>query len=214
MKKTFVMNGKEYDSMMDIARDLGVKRIYPKNFEKYGIVEKVEGNVEDVVPDVVPDEEKVEKETKVQKKQKKVEVDFDDLVEEVKENYSDLGIVDTCKKLGSLNVEKLLEICEALNIEKLWENIANENIRKMRLIMELKQVMFPGEKLPVVPASPWRGFTLDELLKLATENGIVDYRKTNEEKTQRMWLVKALKDAGVKPEKPEKDRLVEVSDNE
>ena len=213
MKKTFVMNGKEYDSMMEIARELGVKRIYPKNFEKYGIVEKVEGNVDDVVPDVVPDEEKVEKETKVQKKQKKVEVDFDALVEEVKENYADLGIVDTCKKLGSLNVEKLLEICEALNVDKLWENIANENIRKMRLIMELKQVMFPGEKLPVVPASPWRGFTLDELLKLATENGIVDYRKTNEEKTQRMWLVKALKDAGVKPEKPEKDSL-EVPDNE
>ena len=39
MKHTFEMNGKSYNSMMDIARDLGVKRVYHKDFDKYGIKE-------------------------------------------------------------------------------------------------------------------------------------------------------------------------------
>lgn len=39
MKKTFEMNGKTYDSMTAIAKELGVKRIYPKDFAKYGITE-------------------------------------------------------------------------------------------------------------------------------------------------------------------------------
>ena len=39
MKKTFEMNGKAYDSMTAIAKELGVKRIYPKDFAKYGITE-------------------------------------------------------------------------------------------------------------------------------------------------------------------------------
>ena len=39
MAKKFMMNGKTYNSMMDMARELGVNRIYPRNFEKYGITE-------------------------------------------------------------------------------------------------------------------------------------------------------------------------------
>ena len=46
MKKVFKMNGKEFPSMMALARELEIKRVYPKDFEKYGItaieVEKME----------------------------------------------------------------------------------------------------------------------------------------------------------------------------
>lgn len=50
--RTFKMNGNIYNSMMDIARELGKKRIHPKDFQKYGI-EEITGTVQsgDVKPD-------------------------------------------------------------------------------------------------------------------------------------------------------------------
>lgn len=37
--RTFKMNGKIYTSMMDIAREIGLKRVYPRDFKKLGIEE-------------------------------------------------------------------------------------------------------------------------------------------------------------------------------
>lgn len=47
-KRTFEMNGVTYESMLAIASELGIKRVYPKDFDKYGIVETtgVEAKVE------------------------------------------------------------------------------------------------------------------------------------------------------------------------
>lgn len=51
MKKTFEMNGKAYDSMTAIAKELGVKRIYPKDFAKYGITESGKNDSADTATD-------------------------------------------------------------------------------------------------------------------------------------------------------------------
>ena len=51
MKKTFEMNGKAYDSMTAIAKELGVKRIYPKDFAKYGITESSKNDSADTATD-------------------------------------------------------------------------------------------------------------------------------------------------------------------
>lgn len=51
MKKTFEMNGKTYDSMTAIAKELGVKRIYPKDFAKYGITESSKDKSADTATD-------------------------------------------------------------------------------------------------------------------------------------------------------------------
>jgi hypothetical protein len=51
MKKTFEMNGKAYDSMTAIAKELGVKRIYPKDFAKYGITESSKDKSADTATD-------------------------------------------------------------------------------------------------------------------------------------------------------------------
>lgn len=69
MKKTYEMNGKQYNTMMAMAKELGVKRIYAKDFAKYGITEvtvddsqkddvKVAASVDtqDTVDDVTTDE--------------------------------------------------------------------------------------------------------------------------------------------------------------
>ena len=39
MKRTFEMNGKSYNTLTAIAAELGVKRVYPRDFAKYGITE-------------------------------------------------------------------------------------------------------------------------------------------------------------------------------
>lgn len=39
MKRTFEMNGKTYGTLTAIAKDLGVKRVYTRDFAKYGITE-------------------------------------------------------------------------------------------------------------------------------------------------------------------------------
>lgn len=51
MKKTFEMNGKAYDSITAIAKELGVKRIYPKDFAKYGITESSKNDSADTATD-------------------------------------------------------------------------------------------------------------------------------------------------------------------
>lgn len=53
--RTFTMNGKNYNTLMDIARDLGVKRVYPRDFDKYGIVETTQTNDTQVKGDVQQD---------------------------------------------------------------------------------------------------------------------------------------------------------------
>ena len=55
MKKTFEMNGKAYDSMTAIAKELGVKRIYHKDFAKYGITESSKDKSADTATDTATD---------------------------------------------------------------------------------------------------------------------------------------------------------------
>lgn len=54
MARKFKYNGKTYDSMMNIARELGINRLYPRDFAKYGVEEITDvnnvqvGDVQDV----------------------------------------------------------------------------------------------------------------------------------------------------------------------
>lgn len=44
MARKFKYNGKEYNSMMDIAREIGINRLYPRDFAKYGVEEITDMN--------------------------------------------------------------------------------------------------------------------------------------------------------------------------
>lgn len=44
MARKFEYNGKTYDSMMSIAKELGINRLYPRDFAKYGVKEITEAN--------------------------------------------------------------------------------------------------------------------------------------------------------------------------
>lgn len=279
-QRKFMMNGKAFETLMAIARELGVKRVYAKDFAKLGIVEVTDSDAvvttadavvpaDDVVvadepasteevkadedkpvvveeqpaveavvdpePEVVDEEQpaedtpadepnavveeqpavveeqpavepKKEKKAKKAKKEKPVNkatkaskpAKAEMAVGAVVTDYKGLGLLAVSKEIGSWSLEKLVELANALEVENLWEGIANVPIRKMRLIMEAKAIMFPGEKLPVEPSSPWKKISLVDLITLAHDNNL-EYRHVNEERVQRMWVIKALNDAGLKP---------------
>ena len=55
MARKFKYNGKTYNSMMSIAKELGINRLYPRDFAKYGVEEITDmdnvqvGEIQDVL---------------------------------------------------------------------------------------------------------------------------------------------------------------------
>lgn len=216
--RTFKMNDKTYTSMMDIARELGIKRVYPRDFAKYGIVELTDSQdtadestkVDDVVQEVKADvaEEKNDKpqadDTKNSKAktQKHVhKVGTAEEIQSVKDNVGSMTIQEFCEEVKHFTVSALLELAKhadpAMNT---WDSITNEPIRKMRLTMELKKFYFPNDKLASAkPATGWKKMELNKMLEIA-DNNHVDYKKYDDEKIQRMWLTVALNKAGLNPQ--------------
>lgn len=95
--RTFKMNDKTYTSMMDIAREIGIKRVYPRDFAKYGIVELTDSQdtadestkVDDVVQEVKAD---VAETTKADETQKT------ETSEPVGKSDNNLNVNDTSKE--------------------------------------------------------------------------------------------------------------------
>ena len=196
MKRTFVMNGKTYNSMMDIARELGVKRVYPRDFAKLGIIETTgsddvaEETVADVAEETVAD---VAEETP-----KKSGTGTPDEIKKAQDSVSSATLEEFNNTIRHFNLEALVTMAEEAGV-KTWDTITNAPIRKMRLLMELKGHYYPGQKLPVKVGSVWHKLTLEQLMELADENNL-DYKKIEDKKIQRMWVTMALNKSGLKPE--------------
>ncbi len=230
--RTFTMNGKTYQSMMEIARELGVKRVYPRDFEKYGITEvsddstvapadkevkpvqedKKEDKKEATKKVEQPVEKKVEKKVETVKKAKEDKAVDEDKVdkrftrrlgtpEQIKEsqdNVPNMTVVEFNDSIKHFTIDALVQMVEAVDA-KTWETITNEPIRRMRLLMELKNHYYPNDKTPVKPSSGWRKFELDELLQFAKDHK-VEYKTSDNTKIQRMWVVQALNAANLTPD--------------
>ena len=161
-KKTYQMNTKTYKSMAEIARDLGVKRIYPKDFDKYGI-------------SVVNTDEKTETVNTI-----------DDLVNSSFEEFT--------KKIKKIAFEDIINFAKNNNID-MYESIKNNSIRRMRIVMRIREIYFPGKKSESPKQSGFKNHSVEELKEFAKEKGI-SYRVTNEPRTQKMWIIHALLQAG------------------
>lgn len=241
MKRTFEMNGTQYNSMMEIARELGVKRVYPRDFDKYGIVEttgqntqetdtestsdvqvtvdtsdststetKVEAKTETPVEDKVEDkadtpakeEKKQPKEQKKKETKKSVEkaekkTGTPEQIKEVQKSVDTMTLDTFSEAIHHFTMEALLQMVQEVG-GKVWETITNEPIRRMRLMMELKEHYFPGEKKATKPASGWKKLSLDALVKVAKDNK-VEFKDNDNDRIKRMNLVMALNKAGIKP---------------
>lgn len=237
-KRTFTMNGNTYTSMMEIARELGIKRVYPKDFPKYGIVEVTDTAVanNDTTLDKVEDGKAVGADTAVSTENTKAENDTvvkddkaDGLVNKeesqmVKKTANNkkatatkvakpatkktTGLESYSAELRAMTLDNLVATAKKEGVE-LYESVADEKIRRMRLTMALKAKKYPGQKLNTRKVS-FRHVSLDELKEFAKEVGVVDYTITSEERTQKMWLIHALNKAGYYdiPEKKEDKKEV------
>ena len=208
-KKLFEMNGKQYTSMVAIAKDLGKSRIYPKDFPKFGITEITEENKIDEVKTLeeVSSGTQIKNETdkasaKKEKKSNKASTEVKE-VKEVKEDYSvediiklqkTYDITEFSKMVSKSSIPSLVALAQKFNL-KVWEDITNEAIKRMRLIMVLKEHFYPGEKLPA-KTSTWGGVPTEKMIELAKKHNL-EYRISKESRTTRMWVAKALNDANL-----------------
>lgn len=256
--RTFAMNGNTYTSMMDIARELGVKRVYPRDFAKYGIVEttgqdtqvaaddtiKADDNTQaqvadttvaatadvqdddtvqaqqddtqtdnagddqqaDVADDQKQDDKVDEADTKADDKKDEPKVDkrftrklgTPEQIKEAQENAGKMDIISFNNYIKHFTVDALVALADAAGVKN-WDSITNEPIRKMRLLMEIKAFYYPQDKTPVKPNSEWRKVALADLLALAKKHKL-DYKKSDDEKIQRMWVIMAIKAANLTPQ--------------
>ena len=265
--RTFTMNGNTYTSMMDITRELGVKRVYPRDFDKYGIVEttgqdtqvaaddtvaKADDNTQaqvadtvqaqqddtqaddtanvdndqqtdaqaDVANDQKQDDNKADKaNTKAEDKADEPKVDkrftrklgTPEQIKEAQENAGKMDIISFNNYIKHFTVDALVALADAAGVKN-WDSITNEPIRKMRLLMEIKAFYYPQDKTPVKPNSEWRKVPLADLLALAKKNKL-DYKKSDDEKIQRMWVIMAIKAANLTPQDlPKKDSKADKAD--
>lgn len=198
-KRTFTMNGNTYGSMMEIARELGIKRVYPRDFAKYGIEEVTSTPADDnTAQDKEATATAATEETKAEDKKIEKEVVKDSDKEDSDMNKTKKAAAQTLEdfsaQLKAMSLDELVALAKKKKVDT-YEQYADEKIRRMRITMALKNKMFPGQKLNNRKAS-FRKVSLDALKEFAKEVGVVDYRVTSEERTQRMWLVHSLNEAG------------------
>ncbi|WAB24992.1 hypothetical protein M3_0041 [Lysinibacillus phage vB_LfM_LysYB1] len=112
------------------------------------------------------------------------------------------------KELGYANVDELaadLKRRKAANVIELarslglsWKEDSHAGINRMRAAIEIRKKVFPGERRTRAPKSGWKKVPYEVMVKLAKENNL-EFRETTDEKINRMWVIKALKDAEIQP---------------
>lgn len=195
-QRVFTMNGRKFYSIMDMAREIGVERIYSKDFEKYGIVE-ITGTPEADQPDSPVDESKdtTTKSTKSGKKSAKAEKSATkpSKVTYTIEDLIKMSLEDFSKNVRKIETSELVEFADKHKIESFPET-DDERIRRMKVVMEYKKKYFPNQSIPPKKVS-FKGVATKELIKFAKEKK-VDYKKSPEDKIQKMWVIYALNQAG------------------
>ena len=157
------------------------------NVEVVEVVENQEVTPVEEVVEVEVTETTEEVEVTEEPKEEAKEVEFED-VEEIKEMIKSLpndGVYAWAEDLG-------LEV----------PDFEHEGIKRMRVAMLIKEYYFPTPKKEKAPTtSPWADYTTSELEKLVKSNKLKARKVENNDSIKRMWLIKALKDAGVEPNK-------------
>lgn len=250
----FVVDGKIFGKIKEVAAHLGLKSLARRDFVRKGIVEvtpeeaeklvakqdiekEVEQKVAQKVEEVIVEETKKEEEVKAEEQEqepkaeepkkakaerkkaerKKAETPKKETKKETKANKKkakqpteeqlkrakelrELTGYDTIESLW-IDIEEMDEkqvatLAKQLNIT--WKEDAHSGINRMRACMAIRNAMFPGQKRPKKAKSPYRGVPIAELRELAKAHNLA-WRQSDNEHIEKMWLVHALKEAGVTP---------------
>lgn len=94
-----------------------------------------------------------------------------------------------------LSLEELTQMADKVGVNN-WNTIGNKSIRRMRLIMEIKNFHFPKVKAPKKSnSSEWSSVSTDALVEFAESKGL-KVQKSNNSQIQRMWVIVALNKSG------------------
>lgn len=170
-KRTFTMNGNTYTSMMEIARELGIKRVYPRDFAKYGIVETTDAVAADAT-------NKVE-----DKKVADIPQDADTAVStENTKAESDTVVDDKEATDDVVNKEESQVAKKTANNKNTAKAAAKPASKKVKSLTGLEAY-----------SAELRVMTLDDLVNLAKKEQVELYETVSDEKIRRMRLTMALK---------------------
>ena len=204
-----------FDNIIKVCGDMyGDDFIHLEKTEQDAVIEKVADNFgvnsEDINKLIDSDAVKIggesqDSKTKEDKKDEpKVDKRFTrklgtpEQIKEAQNNAGKMDIISFNDYIKHFTVDALVALADAAGIKN-WDSISNEQIRKMRLLMEIKAFYYPQDKTPVKPSSEWRKVALADLLSLAKKNKL-NYKKSNDEKIQRMWVIMAIKAANLTPQ--------------
>ena len=121
-------------------------------------------------------------------------------IQQLETNVVDMSIDDFGKELSNCTIPELDIMVD--NVQgKHWLDIKHPNIRKMRLIMELKYIYFPDQakKNTRAKKNPWKGISTENLMNVVQTHNL-KYAPSFHEGIRRMRLIMALKSADITPE--------------
>lgn len=171
MKRTFEMNGKTYESMMDIARELGVKRIYPRDFGKYSIVETTGQAATDV---------KDSQKTEVQEATKPQ-------AEEVKKEVKAEKPVEKSEKKTAKADKRVIK-------DKDQPKVDHRFTRKTGTPEDIQEVQSKVEQMTIVEFNNFiKHFSVDALVQMAETAGVNTWESIDNNPIRRMRLLMELK---------------------
>lgn len=181
--RTFRMNGKVYTSMMDIARDLGLKRVYPRDFAKLGIEEITDDStdVQDNSTDV-----KVES----------VQVDAQEDKADEEKTAEKKETAKQPKKEQKKQPEKKSE-ATAKAAKKEVENqpkVDKRFTRKLGTPEQIKEVQDNVSKMNINEFSNFiKHFAVEALVQMAEDAGVNTWENMENEPIRKMRLLMELK---------------------
>lgn len=208
--REYEFDGRRFHSMMDIARELGIPRLYPRDFDKYGVVDVTGQPAPEPVS--VPETEEPKKQKKAEpEKEKKAEpkkTKTDDPIEEKDSKKTEetpkkkvytieelvkMSLAEFSKHVRKIDTDDIITFAAANKLDTA-EDSDDTRIRRMKVVMAIKGKFFPNQSLPAKKTS-FKGVSVDELVAFAKEKKI-EYKESSEEKIQRMWVIYALNQAG------------------
>lgn len=188
MKRTFEMKGKSYNTLTAIAKELGVKRVYVRDFVKFGITETTETdvaisksvNILDDVTDVQDDNQDSSDDEKVIDDEEVID-DDQDTVKKIASNPLTTGgsaIIFAHNTANGISVDKVIDIPAKTDlIDDIQDD--NQDSSEEEVILQNDQNEDSQEETDQVISVTSTPQTEEE--KIAQiERDVVDYTDVNE----------------------------------
>ncbi|UXR28892.1 DNA binding protein [Bacillus phage Nachito] len=158
--------------------------------EEDEVEEAPESEEEEVEEAPESEEEEVEELAETEEETSEEEEKAEEVAGEVE--FSDME--EFIEVMKGMSGEEVIELAQSLGVT--WNEHSHKGINRMRASMAMREKYFPGQKRPKIEKSSWRNIPYKDLEALALQNNLT-WTVTADEKINRMWVIDALKKAGI-----------------